>query len=294
MALIGLFALLVDALILAPSMDMIGVADPAGQYVAAAGFAMLFTAWFELSGLYYLRARGLVQRSAAMVAGTMGILSLIVWGLLRGHQLRFAAGIAGNPLSEFLGAHPVLSATFFIFITLATPMVGASALLTAWRDFSAARMWRRERARFDRLRNAELELPRQILAEVEQLEQFDRRKEAECREWKEVFNQYYDRGQKNNARREALWFVIGKTFVGVIVGVIVAMCIPAIGMFAEPLIPSVLGLGLFLFFNHRRFHPSHEGFLARENTKFAVNPEAGSPVGSSAPAIHLLPKGDHE
>lgn len=294
MAFFGLSALVVDALVLAPSMDMIGVADPVFQYVVALGFAMLFTAWFELAGIAYLRARDHMHKGAAVLAGAVAALALIVWGLLRGHELRFAAVIAGNPLGDFLGSHPMLAALFFTLVTLATPMVGASAFLSAWRDLGDARTWRRVRERFDTLRNAELELPRQIQAETERLAQFDRRKEAECRAWKESFNHYYDRGQKNGARREPLWSVIWKSALGVLGGAILAVLIPHLGLIAESLLPSVPGLGLFLFFNHRRLHPGEERYLARENTKFALIPEMPFRDHGPASRVHFFPKGDQE
>lgn len=294
MAFFGAFALLVDALVLAPSMDMIGVALPALQYFVAAGFAMLFTTWFELCGLSYLRAKDRIHRGSSLAAGGAAAFTLLVWGLLRGHQLQFAAGIAGNPLGDFLAAHPFLAAAFFTLITLATPMVGAFAFLSAWRDYSAARTWRQVRERFESHRREEVELPRRIQAEVERLAQFDRRKEAECRQWKESFNHYYDRGVKNGSRREPLWSVVWKSALGVFGGTLVAVFVPELGFVADSLLPVIPGVALFLFFNHRRLHPSEERYLRRENTKFVVIP--GKPIAAPLPQppIRLLPKGDQE
>lgn len=294
MALFGAFALFVDALILAPSMDLLGVADPALQYFVAAGFALLFTTWFELCGLLYLRAKDRIHQISSLVAGCGAVLTLLVWGLLRGHQMRFAAGLAGNPLGDFLGAHPFLAAAFFTLITLATPMVGAFAILEAWRDFANARLWRRVRERFEMLRNAEVEVARKIQAETERLAQFDRRKEAECRQWKEIFNHYYDRGQKNGARREPLWSVLWKSALGVIAGTLIAVFVPEFSIILDCLLPVIPGVGLFLFFNHRRLHPGEERYLKRENTKFAVIPELSKGERVSSPQIRLLPKGDQE
>jgi len=294
MATFATFALFLDAVFLAPTMDILNVANPALQYLAAAGFAALFTAWFELSGLHYAEAKTIIHKRAALVAAGMGAFALIIWGLLRGHQLRFAARLAGNPLGEFLGDHAILASVFFILVTLATPVVGAFALLYAWRGFSKARLWRSVRDRFDNLRNAELELQRQVQTEAEQLEQFDRRKEAECREWKEVFNHYYDRGQKNGARREPLWSVVWKSILGTIGGIVVAVFLPMAWFPTLILLPTIPGVGLFLFFNHRRLHPSHERYLARENTKFAVIPEARAVDALPEPPPRLLTRGDEQ
>jgi DNA repair exonuclease SbcCD ATPase subunit len=294
MAVFATFSLFIDTLFLAPTMDILNVASPALQYLAASAFAALFVAWFEISGIYYVEAKTIVHKWIALVAAGMGAFALIVWGLLRGHQLRFAAVLAGNPLGEFLGDHPILASTFFILVTLATPVVGAFALLYAWRDFSKARLWRRVRDRFDSLRNAELQLQRQVQTETEQLEQFDRRKEAECREWKEIFNHYYDRGQKNGARREPLWSVVWKSILGTVGGIMLAVFLPHMWLPAMILLPTIPGVGLFLFFNHRRLHPSHERYLARENTKFAVITETRVVEALPRPPRGLLSKGDEQ
>ncbi len=294
MAVFATFALFLDTVFLAPTMDILNIANPMLQYLAAAGFAALFTAWFELSGLHYAEAKTATHKRTALVAAGTGGFALIVWGLLRGHQLRFAAGLAGNPLGEFLGDHPILASIFFILVTLATPVVGAFALLYAWRDFSKARLWRRVRDRFDTLRNAELEFQRQVQTETEQLEQFDRRKEAECREWKEIFNHYYDRGQKNGARREPLWSVVWKSILGAVCGIVVAVFLPLAWFPALILLPAIPGVGLFLFFNHRRLHPTHERYLARENTKFAVIPEARTLDALPEPPRRFLTKGEEQ
>lgn len=156
-------------------------------------------------------------------------------------------------------------------------------------------MWRRVRERFEILRNAEVELPKKIQAEIERLEKFERRKAAECRQWKEAFNHYYDRGQKNGARREPLWSIIWKSALGVIGGTLVAVFIPEVGLFAECLLPVIPGVGLFLFFNHRRLHPTEEQYFKRENAHFAVIPdELTAKERVHKPQIRLLPKGDQE
>ena len=85
------------------------------------GVALLCTAWFEFTGLLYLRAgKKISQRIIAICAAGIGAVCLIAWGLLRGYQLKFAAGLAGNPLGDFLTPHPALAAIFFIFVTLGT------------------------------------------------------------------------------------------------------------------------------------------------------------------------------
>jgi hypothetical protein len=51
---------------------------------------------------------------------------------------------------------------------------------------------------------------------------------------------------------------------------------------------------LFIYFNHRRHHPSHERYLTQENTQFALIPDAPKQRDIQAPIHRLLPKGDQE
>jgi hypothetical protein len=213
----------------------------------------------------------------------------MAWGLLRGYQLRFAAVLAGNPLGQFLGAHPLLASIFYIFITLATPIIGATALLLGWTEVSRARTWRKVRRRFETLRTAEVQLARDIQTEQEHLSNFEKQKQAQCLEWRAIFAQFYERGQRNGARREPLWSVLRKSLLGGLLVLPLAFVIPFAWFLAIPAIPV---LGLFIYFNHRRHYPSHERYLAQENTRFALIPDAAESRELDKPQQRLLSKGD--
>ena len=290
MAAFALFALALDTLFLAPTMDILNIANPMLQFLAAAGFAALCTAYFELTRLLYMEAAdSWPKRLTAIAAGAVGVISLTVWGLLRGYQLRFAAILAGNPLGQFLAEHPVLASVFYIFITLATPIIGATALHYAWTAVWRARTWRRVRERFETLRTAEVQLARDVQTEQEQLNEFDKRKQAECLEWSAIFAQFYERGRLNGARQETRWSVVRKSLLGGLCAAPLAFFIPLAWL---PALMAIPGLGLFVYFNHRRHHPSHERYLAQENTQFAVIPDAPQPRELRAPQPRLLSKGN--
>jgi hypothetical protein len=53
-------------------------------------------------------------------------------------------------------------------------------------------------------------------------------------------------------------------------------------------------MALFAYFNHRRHHPSHDRYLAQENTQFAVIPDAPRQRETQVPVQRLLSKGDKE
>jgi hypothetical protein len=294
MACLALFALTLDTLFLAPTMDILNIANPLFQYLAAAGMAALCTAYFDLTGILYIGAKNsLPKRLMAVAVGGVGVISLMVWGLLRGFELRFAAGLAGNPLGQFLADHPVLASVFYIFITLATPVIGAAALHYGWTEASCARTWRRVRERFETLRTAEIELARDVQTEQEHLDEFDKRKQAEYVEWRAIFNQFYERGLRNGARKETLASVVRKSAIGGVCASALAFLLP-FALVPELIgIPVVVGTALFVYFNHRRHHPSHGRYLTQENTRFALIPDAPQPHELRTPPLQrLLTKGD--
>jgi hypothetical protein len=293
MVIFAFSALAIDTLFLAPSMDILNVVHPALQFLAASGVALLSTAWFEFAALFYQRAgKNIQQRIIAMFAAGIGAFCLIAWGLLRGYQLKFGAGLASNPLGDFLGEHPFLTAIFFIFVTLGTPIIGAMALLNAWNEAAQALLWRNVRKRFEELRAAEIEIARKVQSAAEELEHFDQRKEAVCREWKAIFSQFYARGRQNGARKETLASVVRKSVVGGVLAAPVAFLIPLAFVPTILGIPAIVGIGLFTYLNHRRHHPDHDRYLAQENTRFAVIPDAPPAPELRVPAPRLLTKGD--
>jgi hypothetical protein len=283
-------ALALDTLFLAPTMDILNIAHPVLQFFAAAGLAALCTIYFELTALLYIGAEGSwPKRLIAIATGGVGIASLTAWGLLRGYQLRFAAVLAGNPLGQFLTEHPALASVFYIFITLATPIIGATVLHLGWQEVSRARTWRRVREKFETLRTAEIQFARDVQTEQEHLDQFDKRKQAECLEWRAIFAQFYERGQRNGARQETRWSVLRKSLLGGLCATPLAFLLPLAWL---PALVAIPGLGLFVYFNHRRHHPSHERYLKQENTHFAVNPDVPQLRELRPPQQRLLPKGD--
>jgi hypothetical protein len=295
MAIFALFALVLDTLFLAPTMDILNIAHPAFQYLAAAGFAALCTAYFELAALVYIGAKNSrPKRLTAIAAGGAGFFSLIIWGMLRGYQLRFAAVLAGSPLGQFLAEHSTLASVFYIFITLATPIVGATALLFGWQEASRAGIWLRTRKKFEKLRTDEIKYARDVLTEQEHLKNFDKRKQAECLEWRAIFNQFYERGQHNGARMETRSSVVRKSVAGGLLASLLAFLFP-LALVPEMIgIALVAGMGLFVYFDHRRHHPSHERYLGQEATQFAVIPDAPRRPEIQIHVQRLLSKGDQE
>lgn len=238
--------------------------------------------------------KNIAHRAIAIAVSAVGASCLVAWGLLRGYELKFAAVLVGNPLGDFLGAHPLLASIFFIFVTLGTPIIGATALLNAWNEASQAIMWRTVRTKFEELRTAEVEGARKVQSAAEELDHFDQRKEAVCHEWKAIFNQFYARGRQNGARKETLASVVRKSAAGGALPALLAFFLSFAAVPATIAASVAVGVGLFTYLNHRRHHPDHNRYLAQENTRFAVIPDAPLVQQIPAPSPRLLSKGDPE
>ena len=104
--------------------------------------------------------------------------------------------------------------------------------------------------------------------------------------------QFYERGQRNGARKETFASVVRKSAIGGLCASPLAFLLP-FALLPELIgIPAIVGMALFVYFNHRRHHPSHELYLRQENTYFSVIPDAPQPRVLPAPQQRLLSNED--
>jgi hypothetical protein len=106
-AFLGIGALVIDAILLGPGLDAIGIADPVVQLVAAFGLAALSSLIFHLAHETFEQNRLTVEtRIVWRGLGVFAMVALLGWGVLRGLQVKFGADVNQNPLGRFLGDHP--------------------------------------------------------------------------------------------------------------------------------------------------------------------------------------------
>jgi hypothetical protein len=290
----ALFSLALDAIFIAPSMDLMNVTDPAWQFVAGAGLAVLCTLFFHMTGsVLVARKSTRLMKSIAATVGACGILALVVWGLLRGYQLGFSAMLGGNPLGQFLAAHPILTSIFYTFVTVATPLVGAAASIHAWRSIRASREWRRAHGTWETLRAREAQLAKSIQKAEDELAHLETVADAHRREWSAILAQFYHRGMTHGARQETLVSVIRKSAFASLCTAPVFLLAAVVPVVPLAACPVIAGIGVFTWLNHRRIHPSHERYLKQENTQFAV-PDRSFVQTLPRPSKRLLTKGDSE
>jgi hypothetical protein len=271
---LALAALLVDCLLLAPSLDVVGISNPILQYAMAFGLAALFGAGFHLVHETFLDpAMDAAMQVVWWLVGAFEVVVLLVWGVLRGFQMKFSADLHRNPLGDFLGGHPVLSSIFFCFISLAAPLIGAAALAYAEPRIHAWLTWHRSKRAHENLHNTLQGAQKKLEAERadlrHKLEQF----EAERTIWQAIAAQYHERGRQRGARQVPKWTVLVKAALWGLGGLAAGALA---GPFLAPLyvlLPAGAGTGAFMYYHRRRFHPGYARFRKQENTHFAVSTE---------------------
>ena len=293
LAVCAVFTLGVDAIFIAPSMDLLNIVDPAMQLVAGAGIALLSTLLFHVAGTAVIaKPATSVVKAAGLGAACATGFALVVWGLLRGYQLGFSAMLAENPLGRFLAEHPVLSSIFYAFLTVATPLMGAISSIQAWHSLERRRVWKHAHDLAEKLHADEVRLQKEIQLAKDELAHLDHVAHMRGKEWKAVLAQYYGRGVAHGARQETLAMVAGKSMLAALCAAPALLLAPALPLAIVAAAPVAAGIGAFAWFNRRRLHPDHVRYLNQENTQFAVPDRSFQQAGVEMPTERLLTKGE--
>jgi len=287
-AFLGIGALVVDAILLGPGFDAIGVSDPIVQWIAAFGLAALSSAIFHFAHETFESNR--LTLETKIIWRTMGgiaVIALLCWGVLRGLQVKFGADLNQNPLGNFLGDHPLLSAIFFAFVTLGAPLVGAAAIHHAAPLIHDWVTWKRAKQSHEELHTTLSESQKQLESEratlQHQLHQLDAQQEG----WQALAAQYHKRGSLRGARQTPQWVVLLKATAWSLGGLLLG-CV--LGTFLAPLyfaLPAGTWITAFLYYRHTRLHPDYAQFKRQENTRFAVSTDQPRVVLPTSP--RLLP-----
>jgi hypothetical protein len=258
---------LAEVVLLAPALVVLAITDPALQVLAAIGLMFAFTlayhfAWESFTSDRFPRIWAIITRIVAVLVTVF----LIFWGVLRGKQVAFAATLSGNPLGRFLSGHPFLAMAFYVFVTLITPLVFATAMhfsLHHLRDWWALK---KANADHDHLQNSRVTAQKALDTEREQHQQALKQLAHECTQWKATYRIHHERGSKHLALKEPMALVYLKA-AGV------AMLAVGLLFWAPPILPIcgavVGGIATFLYFRHKREHPNPEQYYKVQNIQFA-------------------------
>jgi len=287
---LALAAQVIDSIMLGPGLDAVGISEPAIQYMAAFGLASLSSLCFHLVHETFLNTKlDAATKIVWRILGAFAVVALIGWGVLRGFQVRFSAELNQNPLGRFLGEHPILSSIFFCFVTLAAPLVGAAAIHYAQPQIYNWICWKRAKGEYDGLHSTLSDARKKLEAEraalTYQKSQLDARKQT----WQSSAAQYHDRGDKRGARQIPEWLVYLKATLWSLVGLAAAFVVGPFLPVLYALLPAGAGIAGFLYYRHRRFHPTYGQFKGQENTHFAVSTDRLQPRVIEPPTPKLLP-----
>jgi len=270
MGVLGIVALLVDAVLTGPSLDALGISDPMLQYISAFALASLSSVVFHLT-LESFESKSMELRTrwgCRMLAG-FAVVGLTCWGILRGYEVAFEADLASNPLGDFLRGHFLLASVVFCFITLGSPQAAAFSVGHAMPLIHSVRRWRRANREHQQLVDSTSKAQKALEAEQEKMSHALRELDSERREWQASFLQYHRRGEERGGREEPGWLVGAKTAAVSLVAALIALPLGAV-FWPAYLLPLAVGFAAFIHFRRTRFTPSYRKFRRQEATHFAI------------------------
>jgi hypothetical protein len=270
-AAIAILALLAEARMLAPALDLLNVTDSVSQLLSALGISFITALAFHFAWETFTREDfpRLWKLAIRIMAGALA-LGMVFWGVLRGLQVGFSADLAESPLGAFLRGHPILSSVFYVLITLAVPVIAATAshyshtaLENWWRWHKASRQTKeisKRRAYASKL----LESEREALSHgLKQLEH-------QGKEAKALYARSHERGVRNGTVQEQYWTVPLKATLAAIVALIgFGWFIFVISPFFA-LIPVAVWIGAFFHYRRQWRSPNPVEFYDLERVKFAI------------------------
>ena len=270
-AAIAFLAVVAEARMLAPALDLLNVTDPLSQLLSALGIAFITALAFHFAWETFTREDfpRLWKIAIRIMAGALS-LGMIFWGILRGLQVGFSADLAQSPLGEFLRGHPVLSSVFYVLITLAVPVIAAtashyshSALEKWWRWHTVSRQVKeisKRRAYATKLLESEKETLSHSLKQLEH----------QAKESRALYARSHERGVRNGTAQEQYWTVLLKSTLAAIVALIgFGWFIFVISPFFA-LIPVAVWIGAFFHYRRQWRSPNPIEFYDLERVRFVI------------------------
>jgi hypothetical protein len=267
-ALSSVFIGIAEVILLAPALDMIYIAQYSQQVFSAIGLVLVgglayHLAWESLLSEKFNRLWRLAIRLFAVVVTAI----LICWGILRGMQVAFAAKVMQNPLGDFLSEHSVLSAVFFVFLSLAIPVVIAAATHYSFHHLRDWWEWKTANSQMNRLIRLRVSAQKGLESEKERLIHGLKEIAHECSEWKAAYRLNHERGGKHGAIQEPYWMVPLKATLTMLAALAFLWWVPL------PLLGIIdwaVWIAAFLYFRRQWHSPSPEEFFELEHVSFAV------------------------
>jgi hypothetical protein len=267
-ALAAVFIAIAEVILLAPALDAANITEYPLQVFSAIGVILVgglayHFAWETLSSEKFTKLwRWGIRLFAILITP-----ALTCWGILRGMQVAFAAKVMQNPLGDFLSEHPVISAVFFVFITLAVPVMIAAATHYSFHHLRDWWEWKTANSEINRLIRLRVSAQKGLESEKERLVHGLKEIAHECTEWKATYRLNHERGGKHGAIQEPYWMVPLKATLALLVVSAFSWWLP-LPVFG--IIDWAVWIAAFLYFRRQWHSPSPEEFFELEHVSFAV------------------------
>lgn len=264
LTIIGFAALISEAVMLAPTFDDFGVADPTLQLVVAfgvAGAAMIPLHW-ALESVY--KRLSFAKTVLARTAGVAVLIAVACLGVMRCRHMAFAAGLSDSPLSRFLSSYPIITTFVFVFVTLAFPIAAAVASTHGMDTIRAWTRYVRARHRAARLPEERMQLAKKIEAEKEKQQHELKGIEERKKSFVSCFRADHELGAAIGAKQPAMWMVWLKATIAGLIALVVTW---PLGLISIPIVAAVF-LAAWIYYYQARMHPTPAQFFERRSVQF--------------------------
>lgn len=296
-AAIAFLAVVAEARMLAPALDLLNVTDSVSQLLSALGISFITALAFHFAWETFTREDfpRLWKLAIRIMAGALSV-GMVFWGVLRGLQVGFSADLAQSPLGEFLRGHPVLSSVFYVLITLAVPVIAATASHYSHTALEKWWRWHKVSGQVKDISKRRAYAAKLLESEKEALAHGLKQLEHQAKEAKAIYARSHERGVRNGTRQEQFWTVLLKSTLAAIVALIgFGWFIFVISPFFA-LIPVAVWMGAFFHYRRQWRSPNPSEFYDLERVKFvmAATDAKASEVPIDAATIRRALKGGGE
>jgi hypothetical protein len=294
-AIVGAGALISEALLLAPAMDVLNVTDPTWQKITAFGFAAGAASAFHFGWESFTsqQSESSEKRIFRIIAAFFAA-GLIFWGIFRGLQVGYAATLNRDALGQFLNGHSLLAGCFYVFVTLGIPVVAATASHYSAHYLHLWWEWKTAKRAAEALSKSTMGARKNLESERESLTHSLRKLDEECKRHCASYRQHHRRGELRRARQEPFWMVSAKATL-----VALTACVALIWVFLFPILlifPVMTWLAVFIYFYRQWQSPSPNQYFALENVRFAevaVKPQRANSPSRVSP-IRAISRSDRK
>jgi hypothetical protein len=275
MLFVSLFAMVSEAVMLGPFMDLFDITDPFWQKVAAfaVGGACSVLLHLGIESLTPERFHINTQRLLRLL-GIICVVGLVQAGIARGREAAYGAALNDSSLAGFIHSAPLLATIVYAFFTVAFPVAAALAItfgvkaVREWREFFLAK-------RDVHNLNAELaNTPKELEGEQRKLSHERNKLEQLRHEWQNSYLVQHERGQAMGASRIPRWMVWLKASVVGLLAFLLASFVFGVSL-STGIVAAAGFIAAWIYFHQAWAHPKPHQLYRQQNVEFRTPGDSG-------------------